>query len=127
MGSPDPDIPLQAVPTMAHAIIHHLIPPDRLSSNLIPFPIPFRFSVASAAEPACQASQVVASRVPTRRRDSLCPIRDRERGTSSDPAPNGDGVPAALAAVHLPLPRQVRPRRAQTPAALRRPLQRRRR
>jgi len=37
-------------------------------------------------------------------------------------------VPAALSAVHLPPPRrQVGPRRAQAPAALGRPLQRRRR
>jgi len=66
---------------MGHAIIHHLIPtisvhliPDRLSSNLITFPSP---SDSQAAEPACQSakpSQVVASRVPTRRRrDSLAP------------------------------------------------------
>jgi hypothetical protein len=122
-------------PTMAHAIIHHLIPTisvhlisDRLSSNLIPFPSPSDSPSPQRLSQPAKPSQARSS-PPESRPGAATPLpRPRPRARHHlGSRPNGDSVPAALAAVHLPLPRQVRPRRAQTPAALGHPLQRRRR
>lgn len=118
-------------PTMAHAIIHsvHLIQSDPLipirQSPLLILPSPERLS-----QPAClPAKPSQAKSSPVRHPPPRLPPSPHLRARrSSSPAPNGDRVPAALAAVHLtPTRRRVGPRRAQAPAALRRPLQRRRR